>query len=171
MPGCRGATRRPELSRALSCWALVLVLARTACAQAPGGGRSVGHHAGFANRPRVAVLDSKVFIAYEHTPLERGRPDIFLVISEDSGRTFSSPIKLTDGPLSHYSPALTVGPRSGSLYLSWVELDPEPAHHGSGSPARLVLPRPRLSSQQSRYRAPALRSSRASRWTKQKTST
>jgi uncharacterized protein (TIGR03437 family) len=106
------------------CSAVMASLADTGRSQVPAEPRLIGPDTGWVSRPHVAVHDAKVFVAYAHAPAPRGQPDVFVTASEDGGRTFSSPFKLTEGPAGHYHPTLAVGSAGGVLYVAWSELDP-----------------------------------------------
>lgn len=118
------AIRCHQRARLAAYGALVVLLASTGRPQVPTEARFIGPETGSVSHPQVAVRDAKVFVAYAHAPAPRSRPDVFLTVSEDGGRTFSSPSKLTEGPSAHYHPTLAVGGAGDVLHVAWAELDP-----------------------------------------------
>lgn len=58
---------------------------------------------------------------YYDEGLEAWDYDVYMAKSTDGGETFSPAIKVNDGPDLQYKSSIKVGPRSGSVYITWTD--------------------------------------------------
>ncbi len=95
----------------------------SACAQGSllfGTQVNLSHNAGFSGSPSVAVSGNSVFVAWHDGT--SGNFEIFLARSTDGGKTFGSPVNLSNNAGESFDPSVAIS--GDSIVVAWDDATP-----------------------------------------------
>ncbi len=92
-----------------------------------GASVNLSNNGGNSRNPQLAASGDNVYVVWEDDIDGSSIPDIFYAVSADGGRSFSSPINLSDSEGSSRNPRISIATQD-IVYISWQDDTADPGN-------------------------------------------